>query len=159
MLSTDCLDTKVTHEYNNLTWQTTYRELGYSDPFIELALNCSEVENENDCKAQCTMPSNGRNDSFCIRDTHLEGIGWQIANVFNSSALLAFPTADSYYYFGERTSTFVNDVVGPVPSGCTKAPGLGFDGFKTRVNNVAVSMTNAYVSLLSRIHQSRYPDV
>lgn len=53
------------------------------------------------------------------------------------------PGFDTYYYYGDRLPTLVSDIVGPVPTECSKAPGLGIEGFKTRVNNVAMSLTNA----------------
>ncbi|KAF2792356.1 hypothetical protein K505DRAFT_198162, partial [Melanomma pulvis-pyrius CBS 109.77] len=50
---------------------------------------------------------------------------------------------DTYFFYGGMLPTLISDVIGPQPLTCTRGPSLAIEGFKSRVNNVGISMSNA----------------
>lgn len=57
---------------------------------------------------------------------------------------LLYKGADNYYT-GQWVPNVIGDIFGPAPADCNPdlGPGFAFAGFKRRINNIAVSMSNA----------------
>jgi hypothetical protein len=83
---------------------------------------------------------NDASEDYCIHGQYLNGHGWELARYFNGSASL-IPGGDNYLH-GDSMVGLVTDVLGTDPTACTTQPGLGFDGFKRRVDNLAAAVTN-----------------
>jgi hypothetical protein len=81
-----------------------------------------------------------KSENFCIDRGTLQAMGGQVALTFNNSASL-IPGGDDYYET-RWSPNLVHDVLGSAPTECSNETGLGLDGFKKRVQNVAISMTN-----------------
>jgi hypothetical protein len=135
------LTTRLTTEtgcnVNSTTYGTSYFCWNQSEPCYE------PYQVWNRCNFRAVTLPDSNDDLFYIRDSHLSSIGWQIARNFNVSAGLQFEGGHPYYIYGDQTAAFVSEIIGPEPEKCNKGPGLGIDAFKRRVNNVAISMTNA----------------
>lgn len=136
--------TVVRKEYNDAQWDVRYQSL-YPPHINEqdnVFRNCSI--GVPDCATLCTdLPGmNNINETFCIRDLELRGMGWQIANAFNTTASLR-SQPHAIFFHDEMAQLLVTDIIGPFPRKCMQGPGLQFEGFMKRVKNVATSINNA----------------
>ena len=121
---------KPIEEHTDLEWNYLPGDLGYeyergsNNPIPRIASALDES-----------------NMSFCIPERWLEGVSWSVANAFNTSGQLWYYGCD-FYFKDDLTAKVVEDIIGTVACNCSQLPGLGFDGFKSLVNNVAVGLTN-----------------
>tara|TARA_R110002003_G_scaffold46_21_gene3874 strand:+ start:13317 stop:14207 length:891 start_codon:yes stop_codon:yes gene_type:complete len=85
-----------------------------------------------------------KGDKYCVGSSDMVQWSTLLERNFKGAATLA-PGGDNYFV-GQWTPLVVDDIIGPTPTTCnaTLGPGYGLEGFTRRVNNVAISISNAY---------------
>jgi hypothetical protein len=80
----------------------------------------------------------------CVEEIgFLQEVGWQILHQFNSSGKIGVPSGDAYLDGNQWTQNLLSDVLGLAPTECSNETGIGMEGFKARIENMAIAMTNA----------------
>ncbi|KAF3033215.1 hypothetical protein E8E11_000264 [Didymella keratinophila] len=82
-------------------------------------------------------------DVFCIPHTALMLIGGQLVTTLDIKALWGAPKYE-YYSYSQWAPNLSRDILGPDPGICSTDADRGFEGFKHRMDSLAISLTNAF---------------
>jgi hypothetical protein len=116
-------------------------------------MNTTIIETQKDLKWKSKTPGglNGtvclsqphKGENFCVGSHDLQQWSTSLARTLEGAATL-YADADNYYK-GQWVPNIVGDILGPTPAACdpTLGPHFDRDGFTRRVNNIAISMSNA----------------
>jgi hypothetical protein len=79
------------------------------------------------------------NEEYCVGDTDITEWEYLMAKSLTGAAAL-YPNETSYSFTGQFAPNIATDVLGDSPAHCT---GSAVGGFERRMNNIAISMSNA----------------
>jgi hypothetical protein len=119
------METTVVETHRNLKWVQTETVMEDGDTFIICLAEPYE------------------NLEFCVGKDDLIQWSGAIQKIWEGAGLL-WKNADNYYT-GQWVPNIIGDIFGPAPAICNPnlGPGYGFEGFQRRINNIAISMSNA----------------
>lgn len=133
------------------TLNTTYN--GSTETTVIKSYTNPEWTTTNSSQSRSSRPNGnwttnlGNNlETFSVDFKTAELIGNQLATLFNSSVSI-IPGRENHFYGSMFPSRIVSNVLGPNMSVCANGTVYGLPAFDKRIANVAIGLTNAYVSL------------
>jgi hypothetical protein len=97
---------------------------------------------DNKVEVVCT-PGPGASNNYCVGKEDLHQWTSLITRIWRGAVMIL----EGYdnYYTGQYIPTIVEDIIGPSPGKCNPnlGPNFGRDGFKRRIETIAVAMSEA----------------
>lgn len=128
------MNTSVVSQTTDLEWSVVLGDCKNYNSWDECTNHCAASIDDDD--------DDDDEEKVCISKFAMQASGVHLGITLNASALIGMPES-SIFYNSAWSSALVKDVMGPSPMECSAEPGLGIDGFKRMINNVAIGMTNA----------------
>jgi hypothetical protein len=130
---------------------STFRNSTINTTILDTKMNVQWRANVSIQKVDsiCARVNNASID-YCIARDSAKVIVSMLQTMLNASAFLQPDSDDSYSKlkstYSQYSPIFVSDIMGSSPNECVKDPSYGYNGFQNRMRNIAIPMSNQYVS-------------